>query len=119
MTFSSILNFFGYRYSNTPYPAESFELPALWTRNPKPTITPISLRSAYVDVGRVIHEPISQDIAFSDNLADLFTKPLPHDHHRLLTTLNINVPQANSSFRSYESTVSSLYNSDSRNSQST
>ena len=31
-----------------------------------------------------------EQVSSSDNLADLFTKPLPHDHHhRLLTALNI------------------------------
>ena len=33
---------------------------------------------------------IIEQVSSSDNLADLFTKPLPHDHHhRLLTSLNI------------------------------
>ena len=32
-----------------------------------------------------------EQVTSSDNLADLFTKPLPRDHHhRLLTALNIN-----------------------------
>ena len=32
-----------------------------------------------------------EQVSSADNLADLFTKPLPHDtHHRLLGTLNIN-----------------------------
>ena len=60
--FLPLLENFGYRYSDAPDPDESFEFPALRTRDPKPTLSPISLRSAYIDVGRVIHEPISQDI---------------------------------------------------------
>ena len=33
---------------------------------------------------------IIEQVSSSDNLADLFTKPLPHDHHHhLLTSLNI------------------------------
>ena len=57
------LEIFGYRYcSDTLDPATSFDLPVLRMRNPKTTIAPISLRSAYIDVGRIIHEPISQDI---------------------------------------------------------
>ena len=32
-----------------------------------------------------------EQVASSDNLADLFTKPLPRDrHHRLLSALNVN-----------------------------
>ena len=56
------LEIFGYRFSDAPDLAASFELPTLRTRNPKSITTPIPLRSAYIDVGRVIHEPISQDI---------------------------------------------------------
>ena len=61
------LEIFGYRYCSDTIdpavPAASFELPALRTPDTKATITPISLRSAYIDVGRVIiHGLISQDI---------------------------------------------------------
>ena len=51
----------------------------------------IDIRHHYIrellHLGRISIEQVSSD----DNLADLFTKPLPRNHHhRLLTTLNIN-----------------------------
>ena len=41
----------------------------------------------FIHSGTIILDQVSS----ADNLADLFTKPLPQDHHQcLLTTLNIN-----------------------------